>query len=64
MKEIPGNIQAAIKMVARRDWEVYFDSCIVAKQAQIEGTADQNLPLLKAEIKALREVKNSFLSVQ
>jgi hypothetical protein len=60
--KMPGAIIQALKLVPEKDVDGMFDQLIVYKAMQIEGRFNEELIELKAEIKAIREIKNWFKS--
>jgi len=55
-----GSLIEALRSVPLKEWDAFFNARVMAKAMQIESTANEELPALKNEIRAIREMQALF----
>jgi len=59
--KMPGDIIKALKLIPEKEVDGMFEQLLTEKALQIEGREGyENLIALKAEVRALREIKQFF----
>lgn len=61
MTEMSGEMVSVIKMQSPQLWEAYFNELAQDKETQLSGTPDVDLIKLKAQVLAIKEIKETFL---
>jgi hypothetical protein len=63
MNKLPPMIQTAIKSIPKRDWEMFFESYKQTIRLRLDGSPDEDLPKLKAEVGAIATLQTKFLEI-